>query len=136
MEGMEEMWEKLQLTTEEDQYITINEEDLEVPQPKSDCYLVKKVWIECSIRQKIIEGVMGKIWRLNAIARFKEMAPNTFIISFANKEDRIWGNMDFCGHLIIIFSQFKSLMDYYSQKRLIFILLLCGCNFITSRSMG
>lgn len=64
MEGLKEMYEKFQLTEEEDQSITIDGEDLEVPQQKGDYYLVGKVWIERPIGKKVIGGAMRKIWRL------------------------------------------------------------------------
>lgn len=88
MDNMEELWGKLQLTEEDEVDIEITKEEVEVVRKKGALCLIGKLWMDRVINKGVIEAAMDKIWRLSAMAVFKEVGHNVFTISFANTADK------------------------------------------------
>lgn len=88
MDGVEALWDKLQLSEVEDDIVEISKEDIEVARQKGEFCLVGKIWVDRSIGKPVIESAMGKIWRLTSKATFRELGANVFIIFFKTLEEK------------------------------------------------
>lgn len=61
MDIIEELWERLNLTEEEDVAINIGDDKLGGVQRKGNLCFIGKIWIDRSIGRSIIESAMVKI---------------------------------------------------------------------------
>ncbi|XP_042964509.1 uncharacterized protein LOC122298706 [Carya illinoinensis] len=106
MNELEENWRRMRLTEEEGQGIDIEDELPDDLFEKEERSLVGRVCIERSISQEVIESTLAKIWRISRRAKFLEVCPNTFVITFANLADkiRVWEGRPwlFDNHLLVM----------------------------------
>lgn len=62
MDGMEDLWAKLQLSKTEETTVEITNEDVEEVRQKGEFCLVGKIWMDRTIGKPVIETELGKIW--------------------------------------------------------------------------
>lgn len=87
MDGVEDLWDKLQQLKTEEAKVEISEDDVEEVQQKGEFFLVGKIWVDKSIGKLVIKLAIGKIWRLSSKATFRDLGANVFIISFKTLKD-------------------------------------------------
>lgn len=86
--------------------------------------------IDRQLGKGVIEAEMNKIWRLSAMANFREVGSNTFLVSFATHAKRLSVENGrpwlFDGHIFIL----ESYNGNTKLKDLNFNLLHFGYNFM------
>ncbi|XP_042980007.1 uncharacterized protein LOC122310195 [Carya illinoinensis] len=88
MDEIEDRWNKLRLTKEEEVVIELPQGGEEEIQCKGDRSLIGKICSDRAISKEVIANAMGKIWRISKRAVFQEVEKNVFVITFANHADR------------------------------------------------
>lgn len=65
IKNLEDLLKRLQLSEVKDTVIELKEEVGNDVTRKGDLWLIGKVWVERSIGNNIIGGIMAKVWRLS-----------------------------------------------------------------------
>ncbi|KAF5471500.1 hypothetical protein F2P56_008288 [Juglans regia] len=89
MKNLEAQWEKFRLSEEEMLVVDVGKE---VEQDVWECgeqSIVGKICMERSIGMEILAVTMGKIWRINKPAEFREIGDNKFVITFQSLSDKL-----------------------------------------------
>lgn len=90
MESLESRWQRLPLSTEEDNEIVVTHEQLTEEIKKGENSLIGKLHVERTIGKEIVRKTMGKIWKHLKPFSVCDFGLNTYIFSFSNEEDRDW----------------------------------------------
>ncbi|XP_042958054.1 uncharacterized protein LOC122293569 [Carya illinoinensis] len=88
MDDLEDRWDKLQLTEEENAVIDLNAVHLGRVKAEGDKSLVGKLISDRKVNKEVIRSTMNKVWRLAGSFTFHDILPNLFVVTFDNQKDR------------------------------------------------
>ncbi|XP_042941294.1 uncharacterized protein LOC122275977 [Carya illinoinensis] len=88
MDDLEDRWDKLQLTEEENAVIDLNAVHLGRVKAKGDKSLVGKLISDRKVNKEVIRSTMNNIWRLAGSFTFHDILPNLFVVTFDNQKDK------------------------------------------------
>ncbi|KAG6658375.1 hypothetical protein CIPAW_04G156400 [Carya illinoinensis] len=89
MKGLEAQWGKLRLSEEEKVIVDVGEEAEEEVWEQGERSVIGKICMERLIGSEIISLTMGKIWRINKPAEFREVGDNKFVVIFRSLTDKL-----------------------------------------------
>lgn len=88
MNVLEEMWQYLNLTKDEDNEILIKKNKVMEGNNMGNLCLVGQVIAEQNINKEIIHNMMKKIWRTSKSFFLQVLSPNLFLIRLEQKKDK------------------------------------------------
>lgn len=87
MKHLESKWKQLNLSTEEDNEIQVDEVAIRSEIQKGKNSVIGKLHIDRKIRKEAIRTTMSKVWKLSRPFTMLEISSNVFIFSFGSEED-------------------------------------------------
>lgn len=88
MDGLEDHWQKLQLSLEEDKDIIIDENALEEGIGKVENSLIGKLHVEHPINNEVLCMTMMKAWTTSNSFMIRNLSSNIYVFSFERKMDK------------------------------------------------
>ncbi|XP_042973518.1 uncharacterized protein LOC122304969 [Carya illinoinensis] len=88
MDELENRWNKLRLSEEEEVVLDLPFGEAEDVQRKGERSLIGRICLDRVVGKEIVSHSMGKIWRISQRAEFQEVAKNTFVLTFATHADK------------------------------------------------
>lgn len=88
MEELEDIWQRLNLTSEDGEEINVAKDKLEKEIKKEDYCVVGKIHMDRAIGQDVIQKTMQKVWQTSKAFSIQTINPNLFLITFELLDDK------------------------------------------------
>ncbi|GAV65310.1 DUF4283 domain-containing protein, partial [Cephalotus follicularis] len=87
-EGMDQLWEHLKLTDEEEKDISVDDSMIDNNDPKGFYCLIGSLWKLKYFNKEVLKNRMQSLWRTQYGLKIREVGNNLFLFMFNNDEDR------------------------------------------------